>query len=54
MTKYWAAFVSIMLLMATPAAAADWAGGFKACDTDGSGTISRAEWTACEAKSIHK
>lgn len=53
MTKYWAAFVSIMLLMATPAAA-DWAGGFKACDTDGSGTISRAEWTACEAKSIHK
>lgn len=49
MTKYWAAFVSIMLLMATPAAA-DWAGGFKACDTDGSGTISRAEWTACEAK----
>ena len=29
MTKYWAAYVSIMLLMATPAVADNWAGGFK-------------------------
>ena len=55
MTKYWAAFVSAafvsaLLLSGTPAVAASWADGFKACDADGSGTISQVEWTSCEAK----
>ena len=50
MTKNWAAFVSVMLLLATPAVAAGWSDGFKACDSDGSGTVSRSEWNACEAK----
>jgi hypothetical protein len=50
MTKTWAAFVSVLLLLGTPAVAAGWADGFKVCDADNSGTISRAEWTACEAK----
>lgn len=52
MTKYWAAFafVSALLLSGPAAAAAGWADGFKACDADGSGTINRSEWTACEAK----
>ena len=52
MTKTWAAFafVSVLLLSGTPALADSWADGSKMCDTDNSGTISRAEWTACEAK----
>lgn len=50
MTKYWAAFVAVMLLSGTPAVAAGWADGFKVCDADGSGTVSRSEWNACEAK----
>ena len=52
MTKNWAAFavVSVLLLSGTPAVTAGWADGFKACDTDGSGTISRSEFNACEAK----
>jgi len=50
MSKYWAAFVSVMLLLATPAVAANWADGFKTCDADGSGTVSRVEWNACESK----
>lgn len=50
MTKYWAALVTVLLLSATPAGAAGWADGFKTCDANGSGTVSRDEWTACEAK----
>jgi hypothetical protein len=50
MTKYWAAFVSVMLLVGTPAIAADWSEGFKTCDSDGNGSVSRAEFTNCEAK----
>lgn len=50
MTKYWAAFVSVMLLLATPAMAASWSDGFKTCDGDGSGTVSRSEWNSCESK----
>ena len=50
MTKYWAAFVTVLLLMGTPALAAGWTDGFKTCDGDNSGTINRNEWTACEAK----
>lgn len=55
MTKYWAAFVSAafvsaLLLSGTPAVAASWADGFKACDADGSGTISQVEWNSCESK----
>lgn len=52
MFKNWApfAFVSALLLFATPAVAGSWADGFKACDADGSGTVSQAEWNACEAK----
>ena len=41
---------SVLLLLATPAIAAGWADGFKVCDADGSGTVSRSEWNACEAK----
>jgi hypothetical protein len=50
MTKYWAALVSVMLLLGTPAVAATWADSFKTVDTDGSGTISRAEWDANSGK----
>ena len=51
MTKYWAAFASVLLLLATPAVAAgSWADSYKTCDADNSGSISRAEWTSCEAK----
>jgi len=50
MTKYWAAFVSVLLLSGTPAVASSWADNFKILDTDGSGTISRAEWDANAAK----
>jgi hypothetical protein len=50
MTKYWAAFVSVLLLLGTPAVAASWAESFKIVDTDGSGTISRAEWDANQGK----
>ena len=58
MTKNWAAFafVSVLLLSGTPAVAASWADGFKACDADGSGTINRSEWTGVrgEARSNHE
>lgn len=53
MSKFWAAFVAaiaVMFLAGSPAVAADWSAGFKTCDADGSGTVSRAEWTACESK----
>ena len=50
MTKKWVAFVSVLLLSGTPAVAGSWADNFKICDTDGSGTISRAEWDACSGK----
>ncbi len=50
MTKSWVAFVSVLLLSGAPAGAANWSDGFKVCDADGSGTVSRAEWNACEAK----
>jgi hypothetical protein len=50
MTKYWVALVSLMLLLGTPAVAANWADGFKACDADANGSISRGEFTACEGK----
>ena len=50
MTKYWAAFVSVLLLLGTPAVAGGWADNFKVLDTDGSGTISRAEWDANASK----
>lgn len=50
MTKYWAALVSVLLLSATPAVAASWTDSFKIVDTDGSGTISRAEWDANASK----
>ncbi|WP_069442737.1 EF-hand domain-containing protein [Methyloceanibacter superfactus] len=50
MTKIWVAFVSVMLLLGTPAIAASWTDGFNTVDTDGSGTISRAEWDANESK----
>jgi hypothetical protein len=50
MTKTWAAFVSVLLLLATPAVAASWTDSFKTVDTDGSGTISRAEWDANASK----
>jgi hypothetical protein len=51
MTKNLVAFVSVvMLLLATPAVAGSWADGFKVVDTDGSGTISRAEWDANASK----
>jgi Ca2+-binding EF-hand superfamily protein len=39
-----------MVLLATPALAATWADGFKTLDTDGSGTINRAEWNANGSK----
>jgi hypothetical protein len=50
MTKYWAAIVSVLLLLATPAVAAGWVDGFKLCDADGSGTVNRSEWNACDGK----
>jgi surface antigen len=39
-----------MVLLGTPALAASWSDGFKTCDGDGSGTISRVEWNNCESK----
>jgi len=45
MTKKWVAFASVLLLSAT-VAAADWAGGFKTLDTDGSGTVAQTEYDA--------
>jgi len=50
MTKYWAAFVTVLLLLGTPAVAATWSDGFAIVDTDGSGTISQSEWSANEGK----
>ena len=50
MTKYLAAFVSVLLLLGTPAIAASWSDGFKACDADGNSSISRGEFTACEVE----
>ena len=50
MTKKWVALSSVLLLWGTVAFAASWADNFKTVDTDGSGTISRAEWTANEGK----
>ena len=49
MTKKVVALVSVLMFMATPGLA-DWAGSFKAVDSDGSGTISRAEWDAGGSK----
>ena len=50
MIKYRAAFVSVLLLLGTPAVAGSWADNFKIVDTDGSGTISRSEWDANQGK----
>ena len=52
MFKKWAPFaiVSILLLAGTTAFAADWNSSFSTLDTDGNGTISRAEFTAGEGK----
>ena len=50
MTKKSVAFVSLLLLSATAAYAADWAGSFKTLDTDGNGRISRTEWEAGVSK----
>lgn len=50
MTKFWAAFVTVLLLFGTPAVAASWADSFDMVDTDGSGTISSAEWNANQGK----
>ena len=46
MTKTWVTFVSVLLLSGTAAVAADWAGGFKTLDTDGSGTVAQTEYDA--------
>ena len=50
MSKFWVAFVAVMVLLGTPALAASWADGFKTCDADGSGTVSRSECNTCESK----
>lgn len=50
MSKFWAALVAVIMLAGSPALAASWSDGFKTCDTDGSGTVSRAEWNSCESK----
>lgn len=50
MSRIWVAFVAVMVLLATPALAANWADGFKTCDADGSGTVSRVEWNSCVSK----
>jgi hypothetical protein len=44
MTKNWVAFASVLLLSASAAVADDWTDKMKIVDTDGSGTVSRAEW----------
>lgn len=49
MKKISVAFVATLLL-AGSAFAADWNDGFKACDSNNSGTISSSEWTGCESK----
>jgi hypothetical protein len=46
MTKKWIAFASVLLLSGTAAVAADWTGGFKTVDVDGSGTIAQTEYEA--------
>lgn len=50
MSKFWAAFVAVVLFVGSPALAATWADGFKACDSDSSSTVSRTEWNSCESK----
>lgn len=50
MTRIWAAFVAVMVLLGTPALAATWADGYKMLDTDSSGSISQAEWNKNNAK----
>jgi hypothetical protein len=50
MTTKWVALASAVLLWGTAAVAADWNSGFKACDADSNGSISRAEFTSCEGK----
>jgi hypothetical protein len=50
MNKYRVAFVSVLMLLGTSAIAADWTSSFGAVDTDGNGSINRAEFTANEGK----
>ena len=50
MTRKWVAFVSVLLLSGTVAVAADWNSSFGTVDTDGNGSINRAEFTANEGK----
>ena len=50
MNKYRVAFVSVLMLLGTSAVAADWNSSFGAVDTDGNGSINRAEFTANEGK----
>ena len=50
MNKYRVAFVSVLMLLGTSAIAADWNSSFGAVDTDGNGSINRAEFTANEGK----
>jgi hypothetical protein len=50
MTKKWVALASAVLLWGTAAIAADWNSSFSAVDTDGNGSINRAEFTAGEGK----
>lgn len=50
MTRKWVAFASALLLSGTVAVAADWNSSFSTVDTDGNGSINRAEFTANEGK----
>ena len=50
MNKYRVAFVSVLMLLGTSAIAADWNSSFGAVDTDGNGSINRAQFTANEGK----
>ncbi len=50
MTKNWVAFVSVLLLSGTVAVASEWTDKMKVVDKDGSGTISRPEWSANSGK----
>lgn len=44
MTKEWIAFISVLLVSGSVAAADNWASKFKILDADGSGSVSRTEF----------